>query len=148
MYLNPKSMKDRICLKAILSCFLILFLFASCHQSNRKKSNSLNTGQMGIFKFDDDEYNFGKIKDGDTVTHTFEFTNVGKVPLIIYDISTGCGCTVAQWATKPVLPGKMGQIKVQFSKHQDFGLHTKLVIIKANIKEVYYALKIMAVVQK
>jgi hypothetical protein len=141
-------MKNKAYIKAFLLSAFVLILFASCHLSNNKKTNVADPSQMGAFKFDDDEYNFGVIKDGDTVSHVFTYSNVGKAPLVIYDISTGCGCTVAQWTDKPVLPGKTGQIKVQFSKHHDPGVHTKLIVIKANIKEVYYVVKVMAEVQK
>jgi len=141
-------MKFKVCLKASLLAVFVLFSFASCHLNNNKKIKAADSSQLGAFKFDNDEYDFGNIKDGDTVSHTFNFTNIGKAPLMIYDISTGCGCTVAQWTNKPVLPGKAGQIKVQFSKHHDLGMHTKLVIVKANIKEVYYVVKILATVQQ
>ncbi|MCR8560375.1 DUF1573 domain-containing protein [Mucilaginibacter sp. BJC16-A38] len=141
-------MTNKIHTKLFLVAVIALMSLASCHLNNSKQVTTTDPSTLGAFKFDDDEYDFGKIKDGDTVSHTFKYTNIGKAPLIIYDISTGCGCTVARWTNTPVLPGKTGVIVVRFSKHHDAGIHTKLAVIKANIKEVYYALKIMALVEK
>src|SRR4051812_7282901 len=67
------------------------------------------------FKFDVDEYNFGTIKQGESVNYDFNFTNVGKDPLIITEAHGSCGCTVPQWPKDPIKKGDKAQIKVTFN---------------------------------
>ena len=45
------------------------------------------------FQFMEEEYDFGEIKDGAIVGHTFRFSNVGEAPLIISKATAACGCT-------------------------------------------------------
>src|SRR5215467_5010603 len=67
------------------------------------------------FKFEEEEYNFGTIKQGESMTHLFSFTNVGKEPLIISSASGSCGCTVPEWPKEPVKKGDKATIKVTFN---------------------------------
>ncbi len=118
-------------------------LFSSCNNQEEKQIVEEKSG-TAKFKFEKDFYDFGKINNGDTVLHVFSFVNIGKEPLIIKEISTGCGCTVADWSKYPVLPGKDGSITVKFSKVHDPGRHQKNIIIKANTEDPYSILKIRA----
>ncbi len=68
------------------------------------------------FKFKGgDTYDFGKIPEGPVAEHVFEFTNVGKSPLIITNAGASCGCTTPQWPKEPILPGKSGKITVRYT---------------------------------
>lgn len=60
-------------------------------------------------------HDFGTLKEGPEATYVFKFKNVGKQPLIITNASASCGCTVPVYEKSPVLPGKMGEIKVTFN---------------------------------
>src|SRR3954462_6590387 len=44
--------------------------------------------------FVDTKYSFGKVKEGEVVTHAFHFRNSGKEPLLISQAVASCGCTV------------------------------------------------------
>ncbi|MBK9254367.1 MAG: DUF1573 domain-containing protein [Saprospiraceae bacterium] len=72
------------------------------------------TGPLTAIKFDNDTYDWGKVMDGESVTHIFKFTNTGKEPLIINNAKGSCGCTVPEWPKEPIAPGKTGEIKVVF----------------------------------
>ena len=61
------------------------------------------------FKFEKGtSHDFGTIAEGPEVTYYFEFTNTGKEPLIIQNVSASCGCTTPDWPKQPILPGKQG----------------------------------------
>lgn len=65
--------------------------------------------------FESSDWNFGDVReDGGSVEHTFVFTNKGSKPVVILDVSTGCGCTTPTYSRKPVLAGQKGEIKVKF----------------------------------
>lgn len=67
------------------------------------------------FKFNEEKHDFGKVPQGIPVTTIFEFTNVGKEPLIIADVRPTCGCTIADFTKTPVKSGDKGEIKVTYN---------------------------------
>jgi hypothetical protein len=82
--------------------------------------------------FKTNNYDFGKIKQGDKVTHEFEFTNTGTAPLIISNASASCGCTIPEYPKEPVAPGKSGIIKVVFNSAGKTGMQHKVVTLTSN----------------
>ncbi|MES2731576.1 MAG: DUF1573 domain-containing protein [Bacteroidota bacterium] len=89
-----------------------------------------------LMAFTETEFDFGTIKDGDVVNHTFKFTNTGKTPLIIQNATAPCGCTVPQWPKKPIAPGSTGVISVQFNSRGKSGQQNKVVTIIANTEPI------------
>jgi hypothetical protein len=47
-------------------------------------------------EFGDDKHEFGQVRQGDILEHTFELESVGKNPVKIRQASPTCGCTVSQ----------------------------------------------------
>lgn len=87
---------------------------------------------LGVMTFDEKEFTFGDIHQGEVVKHIFHFTNTGKKPIIIDNASSSCGCTVPTYPREPVPPGGKGQIDVQFNSAGKIDLVTKVVTIRAN----------------
>ena len=77
-------------------------------------------------------HDFGNLTDAKDAEYTFKFKNVGKTPLIIANASASCGCTVPEFPKEPILPGKMGQIKVTFHTGGKSGPFQKTVFIQSN----------------
>ena len=60
-------------------------------------------------------HNFGVIaEEAGVVKHSFEFTNIGTVPLILNRVATTCGCTAPEWPKEPLLPGAKGTITITY----------------------------------
>ena len=95
-------------------------------------SSIVPAGAFPKVSFDQEEHNFGQIKDGDIVSHTFRFTNTGQAPLIISKATAACGCTVPQWPKQPIPVGGSGEIQVQFDSSNKPGMQNKVVTITAN----------------
>ena len=95
-------------------------------------STIVPAGAFPKFTFDQEEHNFGEIRDGDIVSHTFRFTNSGEAPLIISKATAACGCTVPQWPKQPIPVGGSGEIQVQFDSSNKPGMQNKVVTITAN----------------
>ena len=95
-------------------------------------SSVIPDGSFPKFSFQEEEHNFGDIRDGDIVSHTFKFTNTGEAPLIISKATAACGCTVPQWPRQPIPVGGSGEIKVQFDSSNKPGMQNKVVTITAN----------------
>jgi len=67
-----------------------------------------------ILKVDKPYVSLGRITEGDSVFHTFNFKNTGNLPLKIISVNASCGCTTPKWTTDIIQPGKKGFIRVKF----------------------------------
>lgn len=142
-------MKKNIIIPALNLALAVCLLYSvsSCSQpqtdTGASKTSAVKVENTTI-AIENNYHKFGKIHDGDTVHYQFVFTNTGKVPYIIHDVSTTCGCTLVEWSKKPVLPNQKGTVTIQFSKHHDPGLHYKHIIMKGNTKNPYTLLHFSA----
>jgi|GEM_PF-503612 hypothetical protein len=82
--------------------------------------------------FDQDVFDFGKIKSGEVVKHEFTFTNTGKHPVVIENVKPACGCTAIEYSEEPVPPGEKGKIKAQFDSAGKSGPQMKHITIIYN----------------
>jgi Protein of unknown function (DUF1573) len=80
--------------------------------------------------------NFGKIPEGPKLDIVYRFKNTGNKPLVIADVRPGCGCTVADKPTKPIMPGNEGEIKAQFESQGHPGMNNKSITVQTNTKPV------------
>jgi hypothetical protein len=98
--------------------------------------------------FEKKSFDFGKVKDGEKVTHEFKFTNNGTEPLIISNATATCGCTVPEYPKTPIAPGESGVIKVVFNSAGKMGLQNKVVSVTSNttptLTEVYLTGEVLA----
>lgn len=62
-----------------------------------------------------EKYEIGKIPQGEPYVFYMEFLNKTKKPLVVKNVMAGCGCTVPEKPTEPIMPGKVGKIKVSYS---------------------------------
>jgi hypothetical protein len=92
----------------------------------------LDTSQVAEIKFLETEISFGRIKEGEIVEKSFEFSNSGKVPLYILDVYGTCGCTVPEWPRGMIEPGRGGSIKVKFNSEGKTNEQRKLITVVAN----------------
>lgn len=91
---------------------------------------------QAVLKFEKTSHNFGTFKESTPVSYTFNFTNAGDEPLIINQVFTSCGCTVAEYTKKPVSPGKKGIIKVTYNgKNKYPRKFTKQITVNSNATE-------------
>lgn len=124
-------------LKSILLVSSLLVATVTFAQEDKKQLTNIgneNTNQ-GEFKFKEEEFNFGTIKQGDVATHDFEFTNTGNEPIIISSAQGSCGCTVPTWPKEPIAKGAKATIKVTFNSGGKMGIQDKTVTISSNAKQ-------------
>ena len=89
-------------------------------------------GPTTTMTFEQTDYDFGSVKEGEKVQHTYKFKNTGSEPLIISGAKGSCGCTVPKWPSEPIPPGGTGVIDVQFDSKGKPGKQTKRVTVNAN----------------
>ena len=64
--------------------------------------------------FDRKIYEHGVVLWKHPATATFTVKNDGDKPLVISNVTTSCGCTVADWTKEPIAPGATGVITSVF----------------------------------
>lgn len=122
-------------LKSILLVSSLLIATTTFAQEEKKQLNNVaNDGNQGEFKFKEEEFDFGTIKQGESATHEFEFTNTGTEPIIISTAQGSCGCTVPIWPKEPIAKGQKSTIKVTFNSAGKMGMQDKMVTINSNAK--------------
>ena len=64
-------------------------------------------------------HNFGDILlDSGPVSCTFTLKNTGSKPMVIYNVTTTCGCTEAEWTREPVKAGGTASITVSYTNNE------------------------------
>jgi len=110
--------------KILMICAVVLgFAFSASAQDNEKAE----------FKFNEEKHDFGKIPQGTPVTTVFEYTNIGKEPLILTEVRPTCGCTIADYTKTPVKPGDKGVIKITYNAAVASSF-SKTIVVTSNAK--------------
>lgn len=105
---------------------------ASMVQNPATANAPLDSNQLARIQFEHKEFDFGTVEEGAMVKHAFKFTNTGKVPLLITNARSSCGCTVPDWPKDPIPPGGTGEIAASFNTEGRPGNQRKLIYIDAN----------------
>ena len=83
--------------------------------------------------FTDTLVELGIVSEGTQADVVFAFQNTGDAALILSDVSTSCGCTLAeQWPREPVQPGGIGEVAVRFDSRGRVGANRKEVFVVTN----------------
>jgi hypothetical protein len=94
--------------------------------------SSFRPGTGPVMTFTESKHNFGFIRQGDVVTHEYEFTNTGDGPLIISECEVACECTKVEFPKEPIAPKAKGKIKVTFESKSAIDRQEREVIVKSN----------------
>jgi hypothetical protein len=100
--------------------------------NNNAVPGGSNSEDMPDIKFDEEDHDFGRIKQGETLTYSYKFTNTGKSDLIINNCTASCGCTVPNWPREPIRPGESGYIDIRFDSSGKQNEVTKEVHVSTN----------------
>lgn len=128
---------------------------SNVHQSAvEDSSSSVETPTSEIIEVDapiislaNDIYDFGEVKEGEKVKHVYEFTNTGKSPLIIANVSASCGCTTPEYSQHPINPGEKGSVTVVFDSQNQVGMQQKIITVLSNAEPSRTILQLKGVVK-
>jgi len=113
----------------------------------KQEAKTLADSNVPVFKFEKQVIDYGKVDLNSNGVRVFNFTNVGKSPLIINKIKSSCGCTVPKKPTEPIMPGKNGKIEVKYATNKPGGF-SKSITIFSNASEKVKVLRIKGIVVK
>ncbi|MBL0927404.1 MAG: DUF1573 domain-containing protein [Phycisphaerales bacterium] len=81
--------------------------------------------------FDTNTHDFGKIFEKKPAEHKFRFRNAGKQKLIVTNVASTCGCTVAALTKREFEPGESYEITVTYTPANP-GRASKIVTVQSN----------------
>ncbi len=123
--------------------FLFILISASITAKGQKEQIQKPLSDANI-QFTEKQHDFGDIKQGETVTWKFRFSNSGTEPLMLLNVQTTCGCTASEWPKMPVPPGDSADIKVRFNTAKKVGRQNKIITVYTNGRKPEEKLKIIA----
>ena len=103
--------------KVALSLFSLILLSGAFAQQQATATAATATAQAkpDLIKFSDTKYDFGKIKQGVPVTHSFPFKNTSSQVVVIESATASCGCTTPVKPEQPIAKGKEDKITAGFN---------------------------------
>lgn len=113
---------------------------SSTSDSLAQKAMTDTANYTSIQWLDSTTQDLGKINEGQMLEISWRFKNTGNKPLVIANVSPGCGCTVADKPEEPIAPGGEGVIKAKFDSKGHPGQQNKNINVRANTKDNYIQL--------
>ena len=80
-------------------------------------------------------YDFGKVKDGEMLKHTFMLKNNEAETICIKEVNTSCSCSAAKVDAKTVEPGKEVPVEISFNTKGYKGLKKRQLFVHTDSKK-------------
>jgi hypothetical protein len=113
--------------------FFIKFLFLISSLALLGKNTSMKD-LNAVIAWDSVSVDFGRVPLNKPITAEFTFKNTGMIPLIITDVKSSCGCTVADYPKQPIPSGGKGKITATFDAKLS-GYFNKTITVYSNTED-------------
>ena len=101
-------------------------------QSNSSNAIQNNSGPQPRILVSEEEWDFGKVIQGEKPTHIFIVKNGGEGDLIIESLKESCACIEASISTNRIKPGESAEVKVSYDTTDYVGKDEKHIHIYSN----------------
>jgi glutathione peroxidase len=105
-YLNRKTDWGFIAVISLLALIIAIPFSAFAQDGSRDGKTGPAAPKIAL---GEREHDFGKVKEGEVMSHTFKIKNEGAAELVIHNVSPACGCTASDF-TRKIAPGEVGNI--------------------------------------
>ena len=116
--------------KSLFISITLLFSFFVYSQENQAD-----------IQFEEAIIDYGEVEFESDGKRIFKFKNIGNAPLVFQRISSSCGCTIPKKPEKPIEPGEIGEIEVEYDTKR-VGLFMKAISVTSNSKNPSTVLRI------
>ncbi len=137
----------------LIACFIFSML-VSCTGTRSEEikesaglTQSVRQEGTAIIEFRESRYDFGNVSHGEKLAYTFIYKNTGDAPLVIHSARADCGCTIPEYDSEPLAPGKEGRLKVVFNTQGFMGYQAKTLQLLTNAKDPVVTLAIRAIIE-
>jgi len=114
---------------ALAFAFLALTLPAAAQDAPAKTSPAAAAPRLVV---EPESFDFGKAQQEKTLEKEFRVRNLGAADLVIEEVVTTCGCTVAEGYAKVVKPGGSTPLRVKLQTRSSVGKLARSVLVKSN----------------
>jgi len=101
-------------------------------QNNSSNTTQNNSGLQPRILVSEEEWDFGKVIQGEKPTHIFIVKNGGEGDLIIEGVKESCACIEASISTNRIKPGESAELKVSYDTTDYVGKDEKHIHIYSN----------------
>jgi len=116
---------------AVTVAFLLALTMPAAAQDADDKAAAANAAAPRI-AVEPALFDFGKAQQEKTLVKEFRIRNLGAADLVIEDVVTTCGCTVAKDYAKVVKPGSSTPLRVELQTRNSVGKLSRSVLVKSN----------------
>lgn len=96
------------------------------------KLSAADLANSPVVTYDAETFDFGDIKPGAKVEHTFNLKNAGKRDLVIRDVKSSCGCTAVSPSKNMIAANESVPLKVVFNSAGKSGRQNKTITVITN----------------
>ena len=121
----------------LLLCFLSCNLNESANKNHiyiPSKNNNKSNFERPNIKFSKLNFNFGTIDKGEIISKYITFKNDGKKDLVISNVKSSCGCTIADWPKNPISPNHSDSLLLVLNSSSLNGIIKKTITVISNSK--------------
>ncbi len=88
----------------------------------------------GVVEFDSTVHDFGDVllSDG-PLSCDFKMKNISGKPIVIYNVTTSCGCTDAKWEKEPIMPGQSATISATYTNEEDYPFDKTITVYLSDV---------------
>jgi len=108
----------------------------STAQNNPSSTAQINSGPQPRILVSEEEWDFGKVTQGEKPTHIFIVKNGGEGDLIIDSLKGSCPCIETSISTNLIRPGESAELKVSYDTTDYAGKDEKHLHIYSNDPQV------------
>lgn len=128
-------MKTKIIVYVLLAAIAVLGFYGYFRATPRMESGGKNRPRIEIEPASG--WDFGEVKYGEKLEHTFRLKNSGEKILKVKKVATSCACTTASVAKEQISPGEETELKVVYdtgamSGPTGRGKQERIIYIKSN----------------
>ncbi len=129
-------MKTRSFIITIISSLLLIPIHYCCNfnsgNSGSQKVKELVKKSSGKIVFDKEIHNFGTLNDGEIVSFSFIFRNVGGSGLKLIKAERSCGCIELHYSLDEILPGETSTVELILNTAGEWGNLIKVATIETS----------------
>jgi len=113
---NTITMSKNTIIFFLIGAIIILggVLVFSNIQNNSSNATQNNSGPKPRILVSEEEWDFGKVTQGEKPTHIFIVENGGEGDLIIEGVKESCACIEVSISTALIQPGESAELKVTY----------------------------------
>lgn len=127
---------------------LIIFFLTFLNCMNEFKINKVNLKKLAKVSINNKNYDFGAVKIGDTIKHTFYLTNLSNQVLRVKKVATSCGCSIVNKIDSTANINQKIKIDLQFvPKKEQIGFVTNSLVVELNSNPPFQVFKLKGIVE-